>query len=114
MKNSIVVTLAMLLISGAVSAQEKAIPQKPDNATVATKPLTVSGQVSSDRKTLVTDIDSEWSVSNPDTLKGHEGQRVTVKCYVDTDKSSLQVLSVKREAGESRYSARYTDSAFRR
>jgi hypothetical protein len=105
-KTSIVAALAaLLLISGAALAQEKA---------ASAKPLTVVGKVSSDLKTLITDIDSEWMVSNPDALKGHEGRWVTVKCYVDTEKNKVQVLSVKKGASDTSYSARWNDSAFRR
>ena len=98
--------LVALLLSGVVFAQEQASSPKSENASAAfSKPLTVAGQVSNDRKTLVTDIDSEWSVSNPDALKGHEGRRVTLKCYVDTARNKLQVLSVKKDASETTYSA---------
>ena len=106
MKTSIVATIVgLLLASGTALGQQKAT--SPDVATVPAKPLTVAGQVSNDRKTLVTDIDSEWLVSNPEMLKGHEGRRVTVKCYVDTEKNRIQVLSVKKDLTEATYSARF-------
>ena len=106
MKSSIEATVVVLLLaSGMVLGQQKAGP--PGVSTASVKPLTVAGQVSNDRKTLVTDIDSEWSVSNPEMLKGHEGRRVTVKCYVDTEKSRIQVLSVKKDPTEATYSARF-------
>jgi uncharacterized DUF497 family protein len=116
MKTSIVATFAaVLLISGASFAQEKPGPPRSDDATAASaKPLLVVGQVSNDRKMLMTDIDSEWSVSNPEVLKGHEGRRVMVKCYVDTEKNKIQILSVKKAENDETYSARSTDSAFRR
>ena len=78
------------------------------------KPLAVSGRVSDDGKSLITDIDSEWAVSNAEMLKGNEGRRVTVKCYVDTERGRIQVLSVKKNESEPKYAARYNDSAFRR
>jgi hypothetical protein len=78
------------------------------------RPLIVSGKVSADGKSLLTDIDSEWIVSNAETLKGHEGRLVTVKCYVDTEKNRLQVLTVRRTANEVSSAARQSDSAFRR
>lgn len=74
----------------------------------------VSGKVSADGKTFLTDIDSEWQVSNADALKGHEGRLVRVRCYVDTEKSSIKILSVKGDDNDSNYAARNTDSAFRR
>ncbi|MGO9086328.1 MAG: hypothetical protein ACLQBK_13965 [Candidatus Sulfotelmatobacter sp.] len=116
MKTSIVATFAaMLLLSGASFAQEKASSPTSDSATTASaKPLLVAGQVSNDRKILMTDIDSEWSVSNPEALRGHEGRRVMVKCYVDTERNKIQILSVKNAENQATYSARSTDSAFRR
>ena len=116
MKTSIVVPLAvMLLMLSALVAQEKVGSPKPDNAAGASaKPLMVSGKVSGNGKTLVTDIDSEWMVSNADVLKGHEGRRVTVKCYVDTERNRIQILWVRKDEAESNYSARSMDSAFRR
>ena len=97
MKTSIVATLAgLLLISNALFAQEKVNSVRPDNAPAASaKPLMVAGQVSNDRKTLVTDIDSEWLVSNPDALKGHEGHHVQVSAHVYADKNQIHVMSVK-------------------
>ena len=80
---------------------------------MSSKPLMVSGRVSPDGKTLLTDIDSEWTISNPDALKGHEGLRVMVKCYVDTEKSRIQILRVKKEE-DFKYAAKHDDSAFRR
>jgi hypothetical protein len=82
--------------------------------TASTKPLTVSGKVSDDGKSLITDIDSEWAVSNAEMLKGKQGRRVTVKCYVDTDHNRIQILTIKKEESESKYATRYNDSAFRR
>jgi len=118
MKTSSVVTLATLLLVSAVTlAQEKDKPALagPDSRSAASaRPLTVLGKVSNDGKTFTTDIDSEWVVSNAEALKGQEGRRVMVKCYVDTEKNRIQVLLVKREESESNSIARYTDSAFRR
>jgi hypothetical protein len=70
----------------------------------------VSGKLSDDGKRFTTDIDTEWAINNPDSLKGREGRLVTIKCYVDSDKDRIQVLSVKTPP----YSATYRDSAFRR
>jgi hypothetical protein len=113
MKRSVLARLGMTIfltvfftISGTVFAQEKV----SEHAAFSAKPLTVSGKVSADGKTFLTDIDSEWLVSNADVLKGHEGRAVRVKCYVDTEKSSMKILSVKRD-DESNYAARNTFSA---
>jgi hypothetical protein len=111
MKSTILLALAVALF-----ASLPAIAQdKPDPAIVSTKPLVVSGRVSTDGKTLLTDIDSSWSVSNREALKGHEGRMVRVKCFVNTEKNSIEILTVKRDDSGSNYTAvRYSDSAFRR
>jgi len=109
-------TLGLVMLAACVMAQDKAAGSRPDVAqTEASKPLTVSGKVSSDGKTLITDIDSEWMVSNTVALKGYEGRIVRVKCYVDSGRNRIQILAVKRDERDSNYTAtRYADSAFRR
>ena len=82
----------------------------PQTWTASTKALTVSGNVSDDGKRFITDIDTDWAINNPDSLKGHEGRLVTIKCYVDSDKNRIQVLSVKTP----QYTSMHNDSAFRR
>jgi hypothetical protein len=103
----------MLLMSGIVFSQEKAAPAQPDHGKAA-KTLTVAGKVSDDGKSLFTDLDSEWAISNPGALKGHEGRLVTVKCYVDSGRNRIEIVSVKKNPGEENYAARTMDSAFRR
>lgn len=111
---SVVAKLALiLLLSGIVVSQEKAGPVQPAHGKTA-KTLTVYGKVSDDGKSLFTELDSEWAVSNPDALKGHEGRLVTVKCYVDSEGNRIQIVSVKKGPGEENYSTRSMDSAFRR
>lgn len=119
MKTSILIVIAIFcLLPGALAQDQAGSNSSGDvrqtGAVMSTQPLVVSGKVSADGKSLVTDIDSVWAISNPEVLKGHEGLRVTVKCYVDTGKSRIQVLRVKKEEGEMKYAARHNDSAFRR
>ena len=123
MRTSMLAMLAtMLLIAGPTVAQDTAAQgkDKPGSSTAnadSTRPsktLMVSGKVSNDGKTLLTDIDSDWAVSNPEALKGQEGRLVTVKCYVDTENNRIRVLSVKGAATNSTSSVKYGDSAFRR
>ena len=107
--------LAAVLMTGTVFAQDKAATSTRDITPVSTmKPLMVSGRVSKDGKTLWTDIDSEWTVNNSDILKGLEGRLVKAKCYGDTKRNQIQILSVKKEVSEANYAATHTDSTFRR
>lgn len=113
MKTFVLGMIATTLISGCVLAQEK--PEGSKQETTTPKPLMVSGRVSDAGRTLTTDIDSEWTVSNPEALKGHDGRLVKVKCYIDSAKNRIQVLSVRKNDAQSDYTAaRSTDSAFRR
>jgi hypothetical protein len=104
----------VLLLSSCCVAQEKAAAAKASDSQRAAKILVVSGRVSNDGRTLLTDLDSEWKIANADMLKGQQGHLVRVRCYVDMEKNQIQILSVKKENGESTYAARYGDSAFRR
>jgi hypothetical protein len=105
----------VLLMASSALAQEQG---KPDTNqahrqtwAASTKALTVSGKVSDDGRRFITDIDTEWAINNAEALKGREGRLVTIKCYVDSDKNRIQVLSVKTDA---QYTAMHSDSAFRR
>jgi hypothetical protein len=119
MKTSILMVIVIFSLLPSAVAQERTGSNSNDatsqaGTAMSTKPLVVLGKVSPDGKSLLTDIDSEWMVSNPELLKGKEGLHVTVKCYVDTGKNRIQILRVKKEEGEVKYAARYNDSAFRR
>jgi hypothetical protein len=110
MKSVILSLLALpVLVSASAIAQDNVAP------VASVKPLVVSGRVSNDGKMLLTDLDSAWNITNREALKGLEGLLVRVKCFVNTEKNSLQILSVKKDGSETNYSAvRYSDSAFRR
>ena len=119
MKTSIHILIAIAGLAPVLLAQEqseKSYTQQSAHveAGMSSKPLVVSGRVSRDGKTLLTDIDSEWTITDPASLKGNEGRRVTAKCYVDTEKSRIHILRVKKEEDEMKYAARHDDSAFRR
>lgn len=110
-------TLSLAVVASGFALAQEAKPgdAKTDTSSVRTavaKTLTVSGKVGNDGKTFLTDIDSEWEVSNAEALKGYEGRLATVKCYVDPEHNRIQVLSVK--AADTKYAFRHGDSAFRR
>jgi hypothetical protein len=113
MKTAFWASALLLLVSGSLIAQDKAAPKDSPSVTSA-KPLVVAGKVSEDGKMLLTDIETEWSVGNAEALKGYEGRLVRVKCYVDTERNKIHILSVKQDNGASYVTARHSDSAFRR
>ncbi len=110
MKRSMFTAVLLALTSfGIALAQDRSQPAaKPDNAVrpAANKTLTVSGRVSSNGRSLVTDLDTEWAVSNAEAFRGREGRLVMVKCYVDPDHNQLRVLSVKAVQPEPRFDPR--------
>jgi hypothetical protein len=116
MKLSIRVVAALGVLAASLAwAQQPTTGGTQGYPSASSKPLTVSGKVSNDGKTLMTDIDSVWGISNADALRDYEGRRVTVRCYVDTDRGQIHILSVrKKEESELKYAARHGDSAFRR
>jgi len=115
MKSSLL-KVAVLLVSAAASAQDRPAADTANLAlaTVPARLLTVLGKVSDDGKSVVTDIDSEWAVSNPDALKGYEGYRVRLRCNVDSALGKIRVITAKREGSDLKYAAQSRDSAFRR
>ncbi|HET9407629.1 MAG TPA: hypothetical protein VFO39_10360 [Candidatus Sulfotelmatobacter sp.] len=107
--------LAGILASGYAAAQEqRSLSASVDAVSSSGKALTVVGKVGNEGRTLLTDIDSEWTVSNPELLKAYEGRKVTVRCYVDSRRNKVQILFVHRDNGELRVAAQRQDSAFRR
>jgi len=117
MARPMAIPLAIVVLTSSFAlAQEHSKPDSTNQDhrqtwTASTKALTVSGKVSDDGRRFISDIDSEWTINNPDVLKGREGRLVTIKCYVDPDKNRIHVLSVKTDA---QYTALHSDSAFRR
>jgi hypothetical protein len=83
-----------LLTLGVASAQDT---MNHDNMkSNASKTVDVKGKISDDGKMFVSDKDSKnWSISNPDAVKGHEGHHVILTAVVDADKSEVQVMSLK-------------------
>jgi len=74
--------------------QMKQDTMKPD--TMAKKAVSLTGKVTDDGKMFTSDKDNKmWTVSNPETLKGHEGHHVSVKAHVDEAKNEIRVTSVK-------------------
>jgi len=84
------------------------------NHSAIAKPFTVSGKVSPDGKSLIPENGESWSVVNPATLAGHEGQQVKVKCRLSSAAHDIHVISIKLVAAKIGYHANPGDSAFRR
>jgi hypothetical protein len=96
--------LAMGTVWGQSRPQTAAKSDSANARSVATKPVLISGRVSGDGRHFSIDrnSESEWDVSNAMVLKGHEGSLVTVKCYLDSSRNQIQILSVNRVQPEVR------------
>jgi hypothetical protein len=66
---------------------------KPSPTTI--KPTTVSCTVSADEKRIITRDDESWTVANPQALKGHAGDYVSITAQFDDSKRRVTVKSVK-------------------
>jgi len=76
----------------------KTVQTKPETAKAEkgrAKAVTIAGKVSADAKTFVDKDNKSWTVTDPEALKGHEGQEVTLKAHVDSAKNEIHVVSVK-------------------
>ena len=84
-----------LLTSLCLVAQDTTQQDNPKSATSA-KAAHITGKISDDGKTFVSDSDGKsYAINNPDAVKGHEGQHVTLKANVSADKNSVDIVSLK-------------------
>lgn len=102
MKKLVLISFALALVTSLLAlAQETAKPEEMKQDTTkaekaSAKAVSLSGTISADGKTFVSSKDNKsWTVSNPEALKGHEGQQATLKAHVDEAKNEIHVISVK-------------------
>lgn len=119
MKKALIPALVLAMLAPTMSlAQEnsattsKESPSKDSRSDA--KPHTVAGIVGIDGKTFLDTRHSRWTVANPAILSGFENQRVKVKYLLATDRSQLQIVSVKAIPQETQNTAFKMDSAFHR
>ena len=102
MKKLFVIVLAVFFVLSLTAfaqdtSKDAANSQAGQAAAAAVK--TVSGTIKAegDKLTFVSDNDQKaWEVQNPETLKGLEGQHVSVQAHVYADKSSIHVMGVEQ------------------
>lgn len=100
MKKLLVLFFAMCMVVSTVAlAQDTMKSCDMGKASTAKAPLkTLKGTVKAegDKITFVSDADQKsWDVTNPETLKGHEGHHVQLSAHVYADKNSIHVMKVK-------------------
>lgn len=105
--------LLLLPLIAAAQHSSKAAETKQVDSKLSKKATQLTGLISLDGKTLVTEKNEIWTVSNPDVLAGHQGQRVLVKCQLFASKNEIQVFSLQ-PAEDVKSASNRADSAFRR
>src|SRR5690242_8368697 len=99
MKKATFVVAILALFAIAVYAGQSSSPQSSSQTSAsktANPPLkTIAGKISEDGKTFTADKDSkEWTLKNPEDVKGHEGHHVKLSAHVYKDTNELHVMKV--------------------
>jgi hypothetical protein len=78
--------------SSAASGDQKSAT----SSSTANPPLkTIAGKISDDGKTFTADKDNkQWTLKNPEDVKGHEGHHVKLQAHVYKDTNELHVMKV--------------------
>ena len=100
---SMVAALVALTFSAFAQSSAGSTDQSADKtkATKAAKaPLkTIAGTISDDGKTFTADKDKkQWTIKNPEDVKGHEGHHVKLQAHVYADTSEVHVMKVTMAA----------------
>ena len=82
--------------AGQSSSSAQSTDQKAVKTSAANPPLrTIAGKISDDGKTFTADKGGkEWTLKNPDDVKGHEGHHVKLQAHVYKDTNELHVMKV--------------------
>ena len=96
MRKLMTVIFGLSLLASLSLAAQDTVKQDNMKADSSMKAASVTGKISDDGKTFVSDKDGKtWTINNPDAVKGHEGHHVTLKAHVSSDKTSVDVVSLK-------------------
>ena len=93
---AVIFALSLLTSIGLVAQDAPKQDDTMKSPDASAKASSLTGKISDDGKTFVSDKDGKsLTISNPDAVKGHEGQHVTLKAKVSADKTSVDVQSLK-------------------
>jgi hypothetical protein len=85
-----------LLTFGVASAQDTGNHNNMMKAEDSENEVQITGTISDTGKTFVSESDHKnWTITNPEAAKGHEGHRVVLRANVHADKNEVHVVSVK-------------------
>ena len=93
---AILALFAIGVYAGQSSSTAQSSSQKSTASSTANPPLKmIAGKISEDGKTFTADKDSkQWTLKNPEDVKGHEGHHVKLQAHVYKDTSELHVMKV--------------------
>jgi pentapeptide MXKDX repeat protein len=102
MKKSISKLMILCCLSFAIAAlaqdapKDNSMKQDSMKSDSMGKLMRVTGKIGDDGKSFVGDKDGKnWTIINPEAVKGHEGHHVTLKAHVNADKMEVHVMSLK-------------------
>ena len=96
MKKLMTICFALALLTFGVASAQDSMQNDNMKADASKKAIQVTGKISDDGKMFVNDKDNKsWTITNPDTVKGHEGHHVTLTAHVYADKNEVHVMSLK-------------------
>jgi hypothetical protein len=91
MKKATFVFAILAFFAVAAWAAQDTGSKKPAKAPLKT----MAGKISDDGKSFTADSDSkQWTIQNPEAVKGHEGHHVKVQAHVYADKNEIHVMKV--------------------
>jgi hypothetical protein len=101
MKKLMAILFAFTLLASLGLVAQNTMQQDSMKSDTSAKPAHITGKISDDGKTFVSDKDGKsWTITNPDSVKGHEGHHVTLKAHLSADTNEVDVVSLKM-AGDS-------------
>lgn len=77
---------------GTMSQQTSAMDKESGKA------VSLSGKIGDDGKSFTDKDGKNWTISNPDAVKGHEGHEVKIKAHENAAANELHVTSVKMKS----------------
>jgi hypothetical protein len=107
----VLLSLVAAVVALTFSAYAQSTAGSTDQAAGTTKaeksakaPLkTIAGTISDDGKTFTADKDKkEWTIKNPEDVKGHEGHHVKLQAHVYADTNEVHVMKVTMMAAKAK------------
>lgn len=92
---TVAVSIAALFLFTAMLATAQTESKSASGASAKPKLMNLTGTISQDGKTFTTDKDNkEYTLKNPEAVKGHEGHHVVLNAHVYPDTNELHVMKV--------------------